>query len=136
MSDALSDLGEIYDTHAPRVFRYIYHRLGDRALAEDLTSEVFVRYLHARTTPDTLIAFLYRIAHNLVVDYLRRNPPAQSIGDHVLVDQADPAHLAELEMERAQLRRAIVRLTPDQQQVIVLKFLEGLSNEELSLIHI
>ncbi len=132
MSDALSELADIYDTHAPRVYRYIYHRLGDRSLAEDLTGEVFVRFLNVTTTPDNVGAFLYRIAHNLIVDYLRRNQPARVISDNVPVDQADPARLAELEMERARLRRLIARLTPDQQQVIVLKFLEGLSNEEIA----
>ncbi len=132
MSDALSELSDIYDTHAPRVYRYIYHRLGDRSLAEDLTGEVFVRFLNVTAAPDNVGAFLYRIAHNLIVDYLRHNQPARVVSDDVPVDQADPARLAELEMERARLRRLIARLTPDQQQVIVLKFLEGLSNEEIA----
>ncbi len=132
MDDALSKLGELYDTHAPRIFRYIYHRLGNRALAEDLTSEVFVRFLRSGTTPDNVTAFLYRIAHNLVVDHLRRNPSILSLEETIVDDHADPADFAELEMEKATLRRAIARLTPEQQQVIVLKFLEGFSNEEIA----
>jgi RNA polymerase sigma-70 factor (ECF subfamily) len=134
VSDALSKLGGIYDTQAPRIFRYIYHRLGNRPLAEDLTSEVFVRFLRSGTTPDNLTAFLYRIAHNLVVDYLRRNPTVLSLDEATVADQADPIDFAELEMEKATLRRAIARLTPDQQQVIVLKFIEGLSNDEIALV--
>ena len=132
MGDALSALGELYDTHALRIFRYIYHRLGDQSLAEDLTSEVFVRFLHAHATPDNAAAFLYRIAHNLVVDYLRQRQSVQLPEDSPSGDREDPAYLAELESERALLRRAIARLTPDQQQVIALKFLEGLSNEEVA----
>ena len=132
MGDALSDLGEIYDTNAPKIFRYLYHRVGDQALAEDLTSEVFVRFLHARPTPDNLLAFLYRMAHNLFVDYLRRNPRMQSLDENLPADGGDPMRLAEIEMERVRLRRALLRLTPEQQQVIVLKFLEGLSNEEIA----
>jgi RNA polymerase sigma-70 factor (ECF subfamily) len=131
VGDALSELGGIYDTHAPRIFRYIYHRLGEQAVAEDLTSEVFVRFLRARTTPDNLAAFLFRIAHNLIVDYLRRNRPVP-LSEDVLTEQDDPARLAETKIERARLRRTIARLAPDQQQVIVLKFLEGLSNEEIA----
>jgi RNA polymerase sigma-70 factor, ECF subfamily len=132
VSDALSKLNEIYDSYAPRIFRYIYHRLGDQFLAEDLTSEVFVRFLNARVAPDNLAAFLYRIAHNLIVDYLRQHSPAQSLAEDIQSDQGDPAQLAEIEMERVRLRRAINRLTPEQQQVIVLKFLEGLSNNEIA----
>ncbi len=132
MSDALSELGGIYDTHAPRIFRYIYHRLGNRDLAQDLTSEVFVRFLRSGTTPDNLTAFLYRIAHNLVVDYLRRNPALLSLDETAVADRADPTDFAEIEMERATLRRAVARLTPEQQQVIVLKFVEGLSNDEIA----
>ena len=131
MGDALSALGELYDAYAPRIFRYIYHRLGDQSLAEDLTSEVFVRFLHAQAAPDNAVAFLYRIAHNLIVDYLRHRRSIELPVD-LASDRDDPAFLAELEMERVQLRRAITRLTPEQQQVIVLKFLEGLTNEEVA----
>lgn len=132
MGDALQDLGEIYDTHAPRIFRYIYHRLGDRCLAEDLTSEVFVRFLRARPSVRNLAAFLYRTAHNLIVDYLRTNRPAQLLDDEIITDQGDPVRFGEIEAERTRLRRAILRLAPAQQQVIALKFLEGLSNEEIA----
>ncbi len=132
VGDASSDLGAIYDTHAPRIFRYIYHRLGDQELAQDLTGEVFVRFLHAHPSPENLTAFLYRMAHNLIVDYLRQHRPTQFLTEDVPAEKDDPAGLAEIELERIRLRRAIARLTPDQQQVIVLKFIEGLSNEEIA----
>jgi RNA polymerase sigma-70 factor, ECF subfamily len=134
VGDALSALGELYDTHALRIFRYIYHRLGDQSLAEDLTSEVFVRFLHAHAEPVNAAAFLYRIAHNLIVDYVRQRQPLRLPEDSSGGGGDDPAYLVELEMERVLLRRAIVRLTPEQQQVIVLKFLEGLTNEEVARI--
>ncbi len=132
MTDALSDLGKIYDSLAPKIYRYIYHRTGDRELAQDLTSEAFVRFLHSRVQPDNLNAFLYRIAHNLVVDYFRNRPGSDELGERMISEIGDPVRLAEIEMERARLRRALKRLTPEQQQVVVLKFLEGLSNEEIA----
>lgn len=132
MSDSLSRLGQIYDANAPKIFRYIYHRLGDAMLAEDLTSEVFVRFLHVRAEPDNTTAFLYRMAHNLVIDYLRQHQPFPLLDDVVCADRDDPAIAAELESDRALVRRALALLTPDQQQVIVLKFLEGLSNEQIA----
>ncbi len=132
MATALPNPGEIYDANAPRIYRYIYHRLGNQALAQDLTSEVFIRLLHSRTSPDNLTAFLYRIAHNLIVDYLRRNPITAPLDESVASEHGDPVHLAELEFERIRLRRALKRLTPEQEQVVVLKYLEGLSNEEIA----
>ncbi len=132
VGDPPSNLGEIYDAYAPKLYRYIYHRLGNQALAEDLTSEVFVRFLRARVTPDNLAAFLYRMAHNLMVDHLRRDQPHEPLDDQWPAERGDPQALAEVEMERVRLRRAVGRLTPEQQQVIVLKFLEGLSNEEIA----
>ncbi len=132
MGDTLKELGDIYDTYAPQIFRYIYHRLGDQCLAEDLTGEVFVRFLHARPMYINLSAFLYRMAHNLIVDYLRTHKPTQLLDDQIISDHGDPAQMAEIEVERTRLRRAILRLAPAQQQVIVLKFLEGLANEEIA----
>jgi RNA polymerase sigma-70 factor (ECF subfamily) len=132
VGDALSELGRIYDSFAPKIYRYIFHRTGDRELAQDLTSEVFVRFLHARVEPANLNAFLYRIAHNLVADYFRRNLRSDELVEDVASELGDPVRFAELEMERSRLRRALKRLTPEQQQVVVLKFLEGLSNEEIA----
>ncbi|MCL4395239.1 MAG: sigma-70 family RNA polymerase sigma factor [Chloroflexi bacterium] len=132
MSARLADLERLYDANAARIFRYVYHRLGDQQLAQDLTSEAFVRFLHAKATPDNPTAFLYRIAHNLIVDYAREHRPVALPVDLVCRDGDDPVAAAELELERVRLRRAIARLTPDQQQVIVLKFLEGLSNDEIA----
>ncbi|MBI4674551.1 MAG: sigma-70 family RNA polymerase sigma factor [Chloroflexi bacterium] len=128
---SLSGLGEIYDLYAPKISRYIYHRLGDQALAEDLTSEVFVHFLCSRTSPDNLSAFLYRIAHNLIVGYLRRHPACLPLDEQLIAEQGDPERHAEMELERTRLRRLLTRLTPEQQQVIVLKFLGGLSNAEV-----
>jgi RNA polymerase sigma-70 factor (ECF subfamily) len=132
VADARRELAEMYDTHAPRIFRYIYHRLGDQSVAEDLTSEVFIRFLHARAAPENLAAFLFRMAHNLIVDYLRCHRATQLLDENLVAAQSDPAHLVEDEMKRARLRRAIARLTAEQQQVIVLKFLEDFSNEEIA----
>lgn len=127
------DIGAIYDANAQRIYRYIYHRLGDKSLAEDMTSEAFVRFLHARAMPDNASAFLYRIAHNLIVDYVRRHPHPEVVAEEDLgTRDHDPARAVEIEMERARLRQAIARLTPDQAQVVVLKFVEGLSNAEIA----
>jgi RNA polymerase sigma-70 factor, ECF subfamily len=128
-----ADAGLIYDRYALQIYRYIYHRLGNQALAEDLTSEVFVRFLRARVSPDNLIAYLYRCAHNVIVDHLRRNPTfLEPLDESLVAEHDDPAQHAEIESERMRLRRAILRLTPEQQQVIVLRFIEELPSAEIA----
>jgi len=132
--DALS---EIYDQFSARIYSYIYHRTGDGAIAEDLTGDVFVRMLEAirdeRTWNTSLQGWLYRIAHNLVVDHFRR----QSKRDGPELDErwmaADhPSASFEGLFHSTQLQSAMRFLTDEQQQVIVLKFAEELSNVEVA----
>ena len=133
-------LGELYDRYAPRMYAYIYRRVSDAALAEDLTSELFVRVLKAiqseRAWRDSFVAWLYRIAHNLVVDaYRRRPPPLVSLDDLPLEsDGDDPAEMVQGAADRGKLHVAIGLLTSDQQQVLALRFGEGLTAKETARI--
>lgn len=129
------DVAALYDRYAPELYRYIYQRLGAKAIAEDLTAEVFVRVLGMTRAPDDWRAYLYRIAHNLVVDYFRKHPRVLEEPHEFLVDDHnDPVERAELAEEQRRLRKAIARLTPDQQQVVVLKFVQEMSNAEVARI--
>ncbi|MBI4673483.1 MAG: sigma-70 family RNA polymerase sigma factor [Chloroflexi bacterium] len=129
------DAAALYDCYAPALYRYIYYRLGAKTIAEDLTAEVFVRVLGMKHAPDDWRAYLYRIAHNLVVDYVRRNPAVfEGMDESLLDERGDPATRAELQDERRRVRRAIARLTPEQQQVVVLKFVEEMSNAQVARI--
>lgn len=131
-------LTAIYDEYQPLVYGYIYRRTGEVEIARDLTTEVFHRFLKALQQGNepsvSLRAWLYRVAHNIVVDYYRRREHRQ----HLVLDEEVCASGDELDqaVERKllteQLRTAITELTEDQQQVITLKFLEGLSNEEVA----
>lgn len=130
-----TDIAALYDCHAPELYRYIYHRLGNKTLAEDLTAQVFVGVLNLPRPPNDWRAYLYRVAHNLVVDFLRKNPRVLERADEWIVDERnDPVERAEIAEEQRRLRRAIARLTPEQQQVIVLKFIEEMSNSEVARI--
>lgn len=131
-------LTEIYDRYSPGIYRYAYRLLGDTELAEECVSETFVRFLNAvqkRKGPrDYLKAYLYRIAHNWVTDqYRKKNVDEEELDEkhaegtaNSMVDQV----LANDDRER--VRDAIHRLTSDQQQVIMLKFLEDWGNEEIA----
>lgn len=133
-------LGELYDRYAPKMYAYIYRRVSDAALAEDLTSELFVRVLNAvqneQAWRDSFVAWLYRIAHNLVVDtYRRRLPPSLPLEDLPLEsDAADPAEVVQEAVDRSRLRVAIGQLTSDQQQVLALRYGEGLTAKETARI--
>lgn len=129
------DVSALYDRYAPELFRYIYHRLGAKHLAEDLTAEVFVRVLGVKRAPDDWRAYLYRIAHNLVIDSLRKHPHILFEADESIADDRnDPVERAEISDEQRRLRQAISRLTPEQQQVVVLKFIEEMSNAQVAQI--
>jgi RNA polymerase sigma-70 factor, ECF subfamily len=125
-------LGHIYDAYAQRIYRYLYRRSGDAALAEDLTADVFLRLVEASGTPSfcqgSLAPWLYRLAHNRLVDHFRRHRELSLPEDYDQPsDAGEPAGV-----HRGELRAALRQLTPDQQQVVALKFLEGLTNAQIA----
>jgi len=131
-------LSAIYDEYHPLIYRYIYRQVGEVETARDLTADVFHHFLQAVQMgggPDRhLTAWLYRAAHNAVIDHYRR----QQHHRHLPLDEElasatdDPVGMAERHISAAQVRIALQHLTTDQQQIIALKFLEGLSNEEVA----
>jgi RNA polymerase sigma-70 factor (ECF subfamily) len=130
-------LGELYDEYAPRIYAYLYRRVQDAQLAEDLTGEVFVRMLQAiqarRSWHTSLQGWLYRVAHNLAVDTYRKQPPTPELelDERLVADQADPESVVAERLSRRRLWSAIRRLTPDQQQVLALRFGEQLTAREV-----
>jgi RNA polymerase sigma-70 factor (ECF subfamily) len=134
----LDCLAEIYDRYSEALYAYAMRLLGSPDLAEECVAETFARFLQAvkaRRGPDTYLqAYLYRIAHNWITDSYRRQPPPPLELDETL--QASPATrpdvLAGQHLEQARVRAALRSLTPDQRQVIVLRYLEGLENEAIS----
>jgi RNA polymerase sigma-70 factor (ECF subfamily) len=131
-------LAELYDRFSPGIFRYALRLLGEADLAEECVAETFSRLLHglrAGRGPDRYLqAYLYRIAHNWIADHYRRHPlPALSLEEDWLIDgELEPHQEMVDKMEREQVRAALVRLSPDQRQVIVLKYLEDLPHEEIA----
>jgi RNA polymerase sigma-70 factor (ECF subfamily) len=128
-----SALSEIYDRYSARIHNYIYRRVGNVHLAEDLTAEVFVRMLQAAQSDKfartSLSAWLYRIAHNLIVDHFRSQSQqeVQAWDERLGAAVDDPTVAVEAKLAQQGLRAALSHLTEQQQQVIVLRFGEGLS---------
>lgn len=132
---------ELYRAHVQVIFRYIAARVNDLQLAEDLTGDVFTRALEGlssyRDQGRPLLAWLYRIARARVIDHYRqvgRRPGETSVDDQPLpVDSGLDAGLARRQAAQA-LRAAIAGLTDDQQQVVILRFVEGYRVDEVAAI--
>ncbi|HZP97867.1 MAG TPA: RNA polymerase sigma factor [Candidatus Limnocylindria bacterium] len=135
----VSAFGLLYDRHVATIYRYVYYRVRDDAEAEDLTSDVFMRALKAmpRYEPrQAFLAWLYRIARNAVIDRARRGNRQVSFEDALDHPAADQIVEPDVELlsrsDSDTLRKALAKLTPLQQEVIVLRFLEGFSTQEIA----
>lgn len=131
-------LAEIYDGYSPGIYRYALRLLGNTDLAEECVAETFSRFLltlrDGKGPKQHLQAYLYRIAHNWVTDQYRRVPPTLPLeADSQADDASSPHQILVQHAEQERVRRALSRLTPEQRQVVALKFLEGWTNEEVAL---
>ncbi len=132
----------LYELFADRIFRYLFYRVGDQQLAEDLTADVFVRLLEKIQTfrlgqrDQTIVfsAWLYRIAHNRLVDHLRKQSRSEteSLEAVTLSHDDTPDVAVEAVLEQEELVDAISALTVEQKQVVVLRFLEGYRIKEVA----
>lgn len=128
--------GALYDVYLQPVYRYLYYRIGNQTEAEDLCEQVFLKAWEAidrfRWQGKPFAAWLYRLAHNALVDHLRTRKTAASLDDHLNVARADSEQWVLARLDAEELARAMVQITDEQQQVIVLKFMQGLENEEIA----
>ena len=132
----------LYERYITRIYNYIFYRTGSYADAEDLTSRVFHRaFGHINRYKNMGVPFsawLYRIAHNLVANWHRDNSRRREVPleDHAhLTHKADqPETTLVITQEVEALLKAIRTLTPERQQLVILKFVEHLSNAEIALI--
>lgn len=130
-------LGEIYDAYSPGLFAYACRMLRDAQTTEECVGDTFYRFLHSLRRgmgPHThLKAYLYQTAHNWVTDYYRRQPAVIStLTEELAAEQIGPEKLASQAIEQERVRAALLSLTPDQRQVILLKFYEGWENEMIA----
>jgi RNA polymerase sigma-70 factor (ECF subfamily) len=138
-SDDPAAFGELYERHVKKIYNYIYYRTGNHHDAEDLTERVFQRALrHVGSYEDKGVPFsawLYRIAHNLVANWHRdrSRKPEVPLDERLLVARSlsHPETQAIAREEIEVLLRSVRRLTEDRQQLLILKFVERLSNAEI-----
>jgi RNA polymerase sigma-70 factor (ECF subfamily) len=133
-----SAIGELYELYQGDIYRYLFYRVGADEDAEDLTSEVFLRVIKAlpgyRRNNSPFRAWVFRIAHNLIVDYYRK----ENIRDHIEIDEktmsdeAGPDLVVEHILDIHDLAHALQALTPDQRDVIIFRFVLEMSIREVA----
>ena len=141
-------LTAVYDRYNERIYYFALRMLGDPQLAEECTAETFQRLLNALHRgggpQNNLKAYLFRTAHNWVTDVYRRTPPLPledtleylAETDHPAGAQqagSNPEQEAEKRIQQAQMRAALRLLTAEQRQVILLRYIEGWTLEEIAI---
>ncbi len=131
-------LAEVYDRYSSAIYAYALRLLGDEQLAEECTAETFYRLLKAlqmgSSEIQNLRPYLYRIAHNWITDFYRRQPLQPLPLEGAALSQSDPPleHQVLESCKQAQLRAALQRLTREQRLVVSLRFIEGLDQEDVA----
>jgi len=131
-----ANLTSLYEEYYDKIARYVYTHIGDGSEAEDIAGEVFLKALESlksyteRGIP--MQAWLFRIAHNLMVDYLRKAVKRKTVSiDTVeIAGDADPATIVEKNMELERLTKAMDQLTQQQREVLRLRFFGELTSKE------
>ncbi|MDD5289325.1 MAG: sigma-70 family RNA polymerase sigma factor [Dehalococcoidales bacterium] len=129
-------LAGLYEEYYDKLAHYVFVRIGNRSEAEDIAGEVFLKALKSlksyREQGIPMQGWLFRIAHNMTVDYLRKMDKRKTVplDSLILPDDDDPADKAEKNIDLGLLTEAMKQLTPDQREVINLRFFSGLTSKE------
>ena len=145
MDNAQKQFSKIYDQYISRIYRFVFLRVNSVDIAQDLTSETFTRawssFAKASEEKDRVknwVGFLYQIARNLVTDFYREKGKVQIISASYSPFLTDPSigleEKAFLSSEADQIKAVLSKLGEEQQEVIIWRYLEGLSNKEIAKI--
>ena len=134
-------IGQLYTNHHEQIYRYIWSKLSDPILAEDLTGEVFTRMVARLHTFQPLgvpfQAWLYRIARNLIVDFIRKESSRNNISLDEIgpLPESDnnPASLIDKKLTLERLQEALEKIDPAQAEILRLRFLVGLPVNDVAL---
>jgi RNA polymerase sigma-70 factor (ECF subfamily) len=130
--------GRLYDIYADRIYRHIYYRTGNIEDARDMTQEVFVKAWKAlprfKKTRTPFLGWLYTISHNRVIDYYRTKKDYAYLNDEITIADpgVSPENLVEAQFTQQEVRKAILRLPEDQQQVIIMSFIDGIEYKQIA----
>jgi RNA polymerase sigma-70 factor (ECF subfamily) len=129
---------QLYEGHFDKIYRYVVLRIGNAIEAEDVTQQVFLNALQSISSfkwkGAPFSAWLFRIAHNQVVDYLRKKTrqATESLDESLVISKSDPQLVVEQRLDIEQLILATKQLTKAQQEVIALRFVSELSTAQVA----
>ncbi|UCC17038.1 MAG: RNA polymerase sigma factor [Dehalococcoidales bacterium] len=129
--------GELYTYHVKKIYRYVYYNVhNNKERAEDITQEVFLKAWRAigscKGKEKTFSSWLYRIAHNLIIDIIRKSQKQLSHEAELPEEIRDKSDGMEISLEQRDLLKVIDVLSPNQRQVILMKFIEDMDNQEIA----
>ncbi|MBF8280830.1 MAG: RNA polymerase ECF-type sigma factor, RNA polymerase sigma-70 factor, ECF subfamily [Candidatus Magasanikbacteria bacterium] len=133
--------GEFYDRYVSRIYRFIYFKVSSAPEAEDLTSEVFLKtwqYLQDHTDVRNLVALTYRVARNVVIDFYRQRKDNASFEE--VIETEDVSDLGALvknleqKQDSQKVLAAVRRLKSEYRDIILFRYVDGLSMDEISAI--
>ncbi len=135
--DSLKAFDEIYEFYLPRIFGYVLNRSGSREIAEDVTSQTFFKAMSKiksfRYRGYSFGSWLYRIAHNNLMDHYRKNPNTADLDPEDMKAETKGTEDKAIEVERRRVVLKALKKLPDQyQQILSLRFFEDMTNEEIA----
>ncbi len=131
--------GQLYDSYVSRIYRFIFIRVSSKHDAEDLTSQVFsqawenIEKYEIRGYPFS--SWIYRIASNAVIDYYRtfkNNVSVDQVSEETFAIESTSEKSLDTELSVEEVKKAMQLLESDQQNVLIMKFVNGLSNKEIA----
>jgi RNA polymerase sigma-70 factor, ECF subfamily len=131
-------ISALYQRYHLSIFRYLYYRVGDREIAEDLTSEVFVRMLRFlggfKPPSGSFQAWLFQIARNISTDHFRKvgTQKVVELEEDLIASDADPDAAVDQLLTSEKLRRALKKLNEEQREVIILRFVAEMPISEVA----
>jgi RNA polymerase sigma-70 factor, ECF subfamily len=130
--------GRLYDIYADRIYRHIYYRTSNIDDARDLTQEVFARAWQVlpkyKRTKTPFLGWLFTISHNRVIDYYRTKKDHAYLNTEIDMGNPiiNPENILDTACTQHEVRKAILQLPSDQQQVILMSFIEGFEYPEIA----
>lgn len=131
--------GMLYSHYLDEIYRFVYFKISDEQIAEDITEETFLRTWNSLSKiykkdgkVDNFRAWLYRVANNLVIDHYRKKKPVLNLDRTWIKKQPLPEDLVLKEELSNQLVRLIKRLEPIHQEIIILRLVNDLSHKEVA----
>ena len=130
--------GQLYSIYLDKIYRYAMYQVKDKMTAEDITEEVFVKAWKAigscKGKGHTFSAWIYRIAHNHIINTFRNIQRCRSMEMGNIVELNGPEPEVETTPDQQELMEVVAELPQNQRQVVILKFIEGLDNQEIKKI--